>query len=82
MRTLAVLAVVIAASSLNARDANAQGRYWPWCSRYGWSTVCGFATFQQCLESVSGAGGFCQPNMMPPPVPVRATAKRKHRSRY
>jgi hypothetical protein len=25
-------------------------------------TNCGFTTFQQCLETVSGIGGFCQRN--------------------
>jgi hypothetical protein len=36
-----------------------------WCAeaggRGGYSN-CGFATFQQCLDSVSGVGGSCKPN--------------------
>ena len=36
---------------------------YPWCARYS-STggECSFWTFEQCLEDVSGIGGFCQAN--------------------
>lgn len=81
MRTLAVLAIVAAALGLGARDASAEGKYWPWCSRYGWTVVCGYATFQQCLASVSGAGGFCQPNIVGPPVTERSHGKRARHAR-
>ena len=69
MRTLSILALTVAAIGFGARDAQAQGKYWPWCARYdGWTIVCGFATFQQCLATVSGVGGICQQNVMPLPV--------------
>jgi len=69
MRTLAVLAVVSAALSFGAGDASSQGKYWPWCARYdSWTIVCGFATYQQCMATVSGVGGYCQRNVMPPPA--------------
>jgi hypothetical protein len=30
------------------------------CAHYDWSTVnCGFYTYQQCLATVSGTGGYC-----------------------
>ena len=68
MRTLAILAVVIAALSFGAGDAHAQGKYWPWCARYdSWTIVCGFDSYQQCMATVSGVGGYCQRNVMPPP---------------
>jgi uncharacterized protein DUF3551 len=39
---------------------------YPWCAAYGgsWSGVsnCGFRTWQQCMATVSGMGGFCEPN--------------------
>lgn len=80
MRTLSILALVIAAIGLNARDARAQGKYWPWCARYdGWTIVCGFDTFQQCMATTSGVGGICQPNVLPPPV---AEGVRTKRTRY
>jgi hypothetical protein len=35
----------------------------PWCAFYDPSTYnCGFQTYQQCLETVRGAGGYCRPN--------------------
>jgi hypothetical protein len=42
--------------------------------RLGGATNCGFTTFQQCLATVSGIGGFfCEPNTQyrPPPGPHR-----------
>ena len=47
----------------------------PWCAEYGGTpsgpTNCGFVTFQQCLDTISGIGGFCVRNNMyqPPPGP-------------
>jgi uncharacterized protein DUF3551 len=83
MRTLLALALLAATLSLT-QEAGAQGRYYPWCARYsGYSIVCGFDTFQQCLATISGVGGFCQQNVMPPPVAQsRASRKRKYRSSY
>jgi len=35
----------------------------PWCAFYDPSTYnCGFHTFEQCLATVRGAGGWCRPN--------------------
>ena len=82
MRTLAVLAVVIAALSFGAGNANAQGKYWPWCARYdSWTIVCSFATHQQCMATVSGVGGYCQRNVMPPPGPEARPARRQRGDR-
>jgi hypothetical protein len=80
MRIVTALALILAASSF-AQDAKAEGKYWPWCARYdGWTIVCGFASFQQCMATVSGVGGICQPNLMPPPAGQdRAVRKRRHR---
>jgi hypothetical protein len=36
---------------------------YPWCADYsGGGTNCGFVTFDQCLATVRGIGGFCNPN--------------------
>lgn len=48
-----------------------------WCavySRYG-GTNCGFFTWQQCMATVSGIGGFCEPNQFY--NPGRASRARK-----
>lgn len=37
-----------------------------WCAEYGGGrgggTNCGFVTWQQCMATVSGIGGFCREN--------------------
>jgi len=49
-----------------ATPAEAQNR--PWCAyysgRFGGASNCGFSTYEQCLATVSGVGGWCQPNTM------------------
>jgi hypothetical protein len=40
---------------------------YPWCAVYGGrhgggGSNCGFRTWQQCMATVSGIGGFCEPN--------------------
>jgi hypothetical protein len=42
-------------------DADAQN--YPWCANYAMGengpTNCGFTTYDQCMATVSGIGGFC-----------------------
>jgi hypothetical protein len=39
---------------------------YPWCAVYGGdaggASNCGFLTIEQCRATVSGIGGFCEPN--------------------
>ena len=39
---------------------------YPWCAVYGGrsggASNCGFLTWQQCVATVSGIGGFCERN--------------------
>jgi Protein of unknown function (DUF3551) len=47
-----------------------------WCVFYDPSTYnCGFSTYQQCLETARGAGGFCRPN--PFERPSESTRRRR-----
>jgi hypothetical protein len=60
LSAISVLAIVFASS------AHAQ-KYdpYPWCAVYGGSmsgSSCGFKTLQQCMATVSGVGGSCEPN--------------------
>jgi uncharacterized protein DUF3551 len=67
----------------------AEAQNYPWCAYYsgghfggGGGTNCGFTTFQQCLDTVTGIGGFCARNTQyqPPPGPHPQTrAKRQYR---
>ena len=53
-----VIFVVAAATGDGALAQN-----YPWCADYSsGGTNCGFVTFEQCLATVSGIGGFCDPN--------------------
>ena len=62
MRLLLILGVFAAILCVE-KPAYAQND--AWCAYYdfkGGATNCGFATFQQCLATVSGIGGSCGPN--------------------
>ena len=60
---------------------HAEAQNYPWCAAYsggdtgGGGTNCGFTTFQQCLETVRGIGGFCEQNTQyqPPPGPHQSS---------
>ena len=54
-----------------------------WCAQYsggrgGGGTNCGFFTWNQCMATVSGVGGFCVPNQFYNPC----GPKGRRRSRY
>jgi hypothetical protein len=42
------------------------GKAGAWCASYDPSTNCGFRTYQQCLMTIGGIGGFCRPNSFEP----------------
>jgi hypothetical protein len=58
---------------LQLLPAPSQAREYPWCARYDWTTSnCGFVSFEQCLATIRGIGGRCEPNpryVPPPPRP-------------
>jgi hypothetical protein len=71
MRTLTVvIGVLFATAALSAR-ASAQN--YPWCAVYstgdGNATNCGFVSREQCMATVSGIGGSCEPNNLYVPQP-------------
>jgi hypothetical protein len=54
----------------------AQAQNYPWCAYYDGAlggTNCGFSTYAQCMATVSGIGGVCEPNTqyVPPAGPRR-----------
>ena len=73
MRCLLFVTGVFAA--LFCIETHAKAQNYPWCAQYGASpsapTNCGFVTFQQCLDTISGIGEFCVRNNLyqPPPGP-------------
>jgi hypothetical protein len=70
--TLAMTAAITPASAQN----------YPWCAHYGTpydDTSCGFVSYDQCLASVSGVGGFCEKNdTYKAPVAAAPQARRHH----
>jgi hypothetical protein len=76
MKTVLCLLGALIVTTAVGTPAHAQN--YPWCAYYsgrgfGGATNCGFTTFQQCLATVSGIGGFCEQNTQyrPPPGPHR-----------
>jgi hypothetical protein len=61
----------------------AEAQNYLWCAEYGGTpsgpTNCGFVTFQQCLDTISGIGGSCVRNntYQPPPGPHPSRKVRK-----
>jgi hypothetical protein len=48
--------LIVGGTSTNAKAA-------PWCAYYDSSTYnCGFHSYQQCLATISGVGGWCARN--------------------
>ena len=82
---LLVLGTLIGTAAIGTR-ADAQN--YPWCAIYGGgsnggATNCGFTTFQQCMATVSGIGGFCQPNTQyQPPASAAYPSRKAYRRRY
>ncbi|HWC93302.1 MAG TPA: DUF3551 domain-containing protein [Pseudolabrys sp.] len=65
-KTLLAMAAFAAASAFAPPPA--QAVEYPWCAQYGGrggdgGRNCGFVSFEQCMATVSGIGGFCERNL-------------------
>jgi hypothetical protein len=77
--SLLILGIVLATSALATR---AQAQNYPWCALYsgggaGGGENCGFSTREQCNATVSGIGGFCEPNNLYVPPAGASSGRRK-----
>ena len=71
MRTSIVVLAALAALASTSVAARADG---PWCSYYvQGGTNCGFYSYEQCMQNLSGTGGTCLRN---PAYPASAPARR------
>ena len=62
---LAVLSICVGLVSMGK---NAEAQNYPWCAHYGTGfggINCGFTTFQQCMDTVSGIGYQSSPGSYP-----------------
>ena len=77
---LVVVPVVLTQTSTNALPYDP----YPWCANYDsrgfGGQNCGFSTWNQCMATVSGIGGFCVPNQFY--NPGQASAGRAKKRRY
>ncbi len=90
MRILRLGTVILAALALPAVLAASSARAYerpydpyPWCAAYGGdmsgASNCGFLTWEQCMATVSGVGGSCEPNQFYNPRGHTARVHRKPR---
>ena len=74
MKSLLFALGILTATTMLGTIAEAQN--YPWCAQYsggvdGGGMNCGFISFDQCMATVRGMGGFCMQNntYVPPPGP-------------
>jgi hypothetical protein len=66
MRSTSLAAIALVAF-VAAMATSARADQYRWCGTIcgdggGGGTNCGFVTYQQCMDHLSGNGGFCEPN--------------------
>jgi hypothetical protein len=83
------LALVSATLLLATAFASAQSPYsYPWCSRQiagrSGTTTCYFTSYQQCMTTISGIGGWCyqSPYYHAPSAARQAAATSRHRRHH
>jgi len=86
-KSRSVLLALSAFVLLVAVPSSGHADLYPWCAQYsggahGGGRNCGFVTFEQCMATVSGIGGFCEPNLFytGPVEHPRRVRKRRHHS--
>ena len=75
----------LAAFAMLALASPATAIEYPWCAQYngedGGGRNCGFVSLAQCMDTVRGMGGFCEPNLFYKGAAERpAKPARKHRN--
>ena len=77
VRPFAMTSIVLTALILGTDAASAA----PWCTEAvkGGGANCGFYSFQQCMTSASGNGGFCRQNQLENPYRTGRTVQRRYR---
>jgi len=78
----ALLTLSLAALLLTLIPTDPAGaQNYPWCTAGSYKDGgrnCGFSTFEQCMATVKGAGGYCEQNPMYQPVVATPHRKPRH----
>jgi hypothetical protein len=62
MRTIVRVAIALVGMSVTFTSADAGS----WCGTYRLGSInCGHSSAEECMATVRGLGGFCQPNPFP-----------------
>ncbi len=74
---------VLVIGAAYATPARAQN--YPWCAQYGGgfggASNCGFISYDQCMQTLSGMGGFCVLNNTYAPPAVAVPSRHQARKR-
>ena len=78
LRPLVLVVVVVAM----ATGTPAGPQDYPWCSNFadGAGVNCGFTSYEQCMATARGTGGYCAPNAMLKPS-IESHGARTQRAR-
>ena len=83
-RSLILLAIWFGAfaggAPATAQQFTQRSEDYPWCAIYAkdGDTHCFFTSYEQCMATVSGIGGFCQRMASGPAAPARPRTVRAH----
>ena len=84
MRIRTIMLATLALSSTVLAQAPASSLPYdpyPWCAvysgRFGGASNCGFSTWNQCMATVSGIGGFCAHNQFYNPRPSASRSRKR-----
>jgi hypothetical protein len=74
-----ILPLGLVASMVIAIITEARAQNYPWCSNFhdGAGTNCGFSSYEQCMATARGSGGYCTPNNMYM-APKAGAARKRH----
>lgn len=83
MRAISLIFPALTAVAL-LMPAAAHADPYKWCAQYGGrdggARNCGFLTLEQCRATISGAGGFCEPNQFyTGPSEEQRPVRKRHR---
>ena len=76
------LMLFVLGAFIGAFGAPAAAQNYPWCSNFadGAGTNCGFSTYEQCMATARGTGGYCEKNNLYKPPGAAAPARRPTRT--